>query len=224
VNVLGPGAGQLSEPTWKSTDSLIVAKGGTGNVIVDGGLMEIGGRCVIGDEAGSVGNIRIAAGSRLSGNFSETFVGRAGAGTLRIEAVGRGQLGLLHIGHDPDNADSGGEGSVFVEGDSSTLSVERDMFVGGSGKGKLNVTFGAFGNSSPAPNTLPLMTILNDGEVQFSSGLGALTLVRVETGGLLALDSTSTVSLQSMTTLGNVVARGDSDLQVRQRLSVEGAG
>jgi hypothetical protein len=55
VTILGPGSGQLNEPSWKSTGTLIVAKGGTGDVIVEGGLLEIGGKCIIGDDAGSLG-------------------------------------------------------------------------------------------------------------------------------------------------------------------------
>jgi T5SS/PEP-CTERM-associated repeat protein len=152
------------------------------------------------------------------------IVGREGGGTLRIETLCRAQLGILHIGHDPGNAQSGGEGTVVVEGVSSTLALDGDLFVGGSGQGSLSVTFGTFGNGEVAPNAPPLATILKDGEIQFSAGLGVFSGIRIEDGGLLALNSNSAVSAARMTTLGNVVVRGGSGLLIRQRLTVQGTG
>jgi T5SS/PEP-CTERM-associated repeat protein len=226
VNILGPGSLQLNEPSWKSTDNLIVAKGGTGNVTVEGGALEIGGKCIIGDDADSVGSIELkgVSSSRLSANTSEWFVGRAGKGTLRIEGPSFASIGVLHIGHDPDDAQSGGEGTVDVTFSRSALSVIGDVFVGGSGKGRLNVTLGSFGNGEVAPNAPPLTTVFNDGEIQFNVGIGAFAGIRIEDGGLLGLKANSAVSVARMTTLGNVILEGGSGLLVRQRLTIQGTG
>ncbi|TWU00595.1 hypothetical protein Pla108_15470 [Botrimarina colliarenosi] len=157
-----------------------------GGVEVNGGSQFVAGRVLVGDSAAALAKMVVTGdqtkatiGPGGSVNSPSLFVGANGSGYLRVDdgawlQVGSGPYGVLSIGGGDDSA---GIRSAEVVGDSSLVTIGRQLFVG-DGPSSLSVRDGAVVRVGSLSNVLE-DTVLIHGEVELA---GART--ELQTNGL----------------------------------------
>lgn len=199
----------------------------------DDGLLFIAGGGSVSVNIGTLGN---AAGSRGDAdvtngtwdNRTYLYVGAAGSGTLTIGVNGTVTSPDISIGNN-----SGGDGSVTVDGAGSHLTIVNTIYAGSAGDGQLYITNGGIATSTTGSignnsGGIGLVLVADSGSTWSNSGallignattgeLGVNDLASVSAGsatvgvlggvsGTLSLDN-----LSSFTTTGNLIIGGSGD-------------
>ncbi|MGY4427217.1 outer membrane autotransporter protein [Bradyrhizobium sp. JR6.1] len=134
VTVTGPVS------SWSMSDDLYVGANGTGALTIKAGgaVDDLNGR--IGFVPGSSGSVTVTGPGSSWTNAAELYVGTAGTGTLTIAdggVVRNGSGSNAYVGYI-----FGSSGGVTVDGAGSSLVVGKDLNVGYTGRGALNVQNG----------------------------------------------------------------------------------
>ncbi|MEE9129382.1 MAG: hypothetical protein V3T84_05140 [Phycisphaerales bacterium] len=133
VIVDGPGS------TWSNSGNLFVGNFGSGTLsVLDGGAVSCLGVTRIADDPGSTGSITIAGAGSTWSNSGNLFVGNFGSGTLSVLNGGSASYNsVTRIGDE-----LGSDGSVFVSGIGSTLTMAGDLFIANFSSGSVSITNG----------------------------------------------------------------------------------
>lgn len=170
-----------------ATGNLLVGGFGSGTLtIVEGGLVASDGFGLVGNVAGSVGQVEVAgAGSSWRSGGSLLFVGDQGGGVLTVRdgalvRVGNG-LGTVRLG-----SSASGVGVLNIGAGGATGILDADVVTGGSGSATLNFNhsddnyfFTRDGTAAGAPIAITGSTVLNHN----GSGTTVLTGTNTHVGG-----------------------------------------
>lgn len=146
---------------WTSTESLFVDVTGVGQLMVAaGGSVLSGADLNIGTSPLSNGKATVTGTSSTLSSTAHTRVGFAGRGELdvlaggQVTTTGQGSIGLLHHS----------QGTVNVDGNSSTWTLEDLLAVGGNGTANLNVSDGG------------TVTVAGEAQIGIGDGTGRVSI------------------------------------------------
>ncbi|WP_235501713.1 autotransporter outer membrane beta-barrel domain-containing protein [Trabulsiella odontotermitis] len=138
-----------------NTAAITVGASGQGTLtITDGGVVNSTGGGILGNVAGSTGDVDVSTGGQWnlindSGVGQNLFVGGSGEGTLNIHADSSVTAGTTNIGFYLPSFGPGGTGTVTVDGAGAVLNTTA-MTIGYVGEGTLAITNNGVVNSSGA--------------------------------------------------------------------------
>ncbi|HUB28034.1 MAG TPA: hypothetical protein VL992_21590 [Tepidisphaeraceae bacterium] len=223
---LGAQTGSAGGLTLDGTGTMLQVNGitvgdlGDGYVsLSDNAELISSGDMTVAEGTGDIGSIVEVSGSSVLIVGGDLTVGSGGAATMEIDSGGQvAAAGSVSIGDQ-----SGGDGSVTVDGDSSSLQFGDTLIVGNSGTGELNVTGGA--SVSPAADATGEVDVAGQtgstGTLMVSGGGSILTANSLAVGGTMEAaggDGAVTVSDSGKLDVSGLVkvwADGEIDLDVQ---------
>ncbi|MDR2858562.1 MAG: hypothetical protein LBV50_12065, partial [Novosphingobium sp.] len=174
---------------WGITGNLGVGREGSGALIIEeSGYVSNTGRGIVGDSAGSEGEVTVTgAGSEWS-NGSQLYIGNRGTGDLVIKNGGSvvNTSGVVGV-------EAGGIGTVTVTGANSIWTNSSQLSIGSLGRGELRIENGGSVSSTEGiiafdPDSEGTVTVTGAGSIWTNTaalvvGSGGLGSLSIEDGG-----------------------------------------
>lgn len=201
-----------SDP-WNVAFELIVGETTAGSLVIDGTSEVTSSRGIIGDQAGSSGEVKVSDTGASWEVTTELYVGESGAGELLIVNGGAVTADDLFMG-----SVTGATGLVALFDAGSALSLDGMLEIGGFGDGTFVVRFGA--SATVANSTVVGQAFSSDSELRLADAGSILTTqslfvglngstalldirqsARVEVAGQTAVGSNGSIDLSSSGTL-----------------------